>query len=77
MAATVEAMAKSSKQDAESANPGQSAKVHLDVLKMARAIVSIRGGSVTDLISNTCRPAFTKIITEMVKAGEFVPKPDA
>lgn len=55
---------------------GQAAKVHTDVLKMARAIVGIRGGSVTDLISNTCRPEFVKIIQQMQKAGEFLPKPE-
>ncbi len=61
--------------EAPEPNPGQSARVALDVLKMARAIVAIRGGSVTDLISDTCRPAFAKIIREMQQAGEFLPDP--
>jgi hypothetical protein len=50
--------------------------IHTDVLKMARAIVGIRGGSVTQLISETCRPEFIRIIQEMQKSGEFLPKPE-
>lgn len=74
MAVQVQAMPRK-KADAET-HQGQAAKVHTDVLKMARAIVGIRGGSVTDLISSTCRPVFVKIIQEMQRSGEFLPKPD-
>lgn len=74
MAVLVELMPK--KKPEADAPPGQSAKIHTDVLKMARAIVAIRGGSVTELISDTCRPVFVKLVQEMQRAGEFVPKPD-
>jgi hypothetical protein len=69
----VEAMPKKKNTEPE-APAGQAAKVHLDVLKMARAIVGIRGGSVTQLVSDTCRPAFVRIIQEMQRSGEFLPK---
>lgn len=74
MAVQVAVMAKKKPDDSHPAPQGQAAKIHLDVLKMARAIVGIRGGSVTELISNTCRPEFTKIIQEMQRKGEFIPK---
>lgn len=77
MAVQVDIMPRKKKPDAETAaHAGQSAKIPLDVLKMARAVVGIRGGSVSQLIGEICRPALVRMIQDMQKSGEFLPKPE-
>lgn len=49
----------------------QAAQIPLEILRMARAIVGIRGGSVSKLIADAARPGLRKIIKEMNERGEL------
>ncbi len=55
--------------------PTQAAQIPIDILKMARAIVGIRGGSVGTLIAEQARAGLRKIIDDMHKRGEFTNPP--
>jgi hypothetical protein len=55
--------------------PEQSVKLAGDVVQMARTVVAARGGAMSTLISDICRPLLQKTIKEMQDRGEFLPKP--
>jgi hypothetical protein len=53
--------------------PDQSAKIHGDVLQMARTVVSVEGGSVTKLLSEICRPVLEKRVKQLIDSGALIP----
>ncbi len=51
----------------------QSAKISWDVLRMARVVVSVKGGSVTKLISDLVRPLLARMVKQLQDNGELIP----
>ena len=51
----------------------QSVRIAGDVVKMARMIDAVRGGGISKIISDTCRPVFAKLLKQMAADGEFEP----
>ncbi len=72
MAATLERIVP---KKSDKPNTEQSVKIHGDVVQMARTVVSVRGGSMSDLISNLARPKLLETLEEIQKRGELFPKP--
>jgi hypothetical protein len=56
-------------------NVDQSVRIHGDVVQMARTIVSFEGGSLSDLVSATCREIFRKKIEAAIAANKILPAP--
>lgn len=51
-------------------------RVAADVVQMAKTIVAVRGGTISDLISDICRPVLAKKIEQLIKENAFLPKPE-
>lgn len=72
MAAPVSQMAK--KKPEPTNPPDESAKIPADVMRMARIVVAVRGGSISSLIGNLARPGLAKLLKEIHERGELTPR---